>query len=245
GATCITQASGGGSLPAGSGGAVDGDSPSRRLRTFRSLAGNRPLVRVVVAYALFIVTEYSVWLAMLVYAYRHGGAGVAGRMAGGGRGRAAVRAPCAAAGADGWSPVALLAGGSRGRAAAMAATAAAVIAGVPLAAYAAAVVAAALVTTTRPAQATLMPSVAATPRQLTAANVAVGWVEAAGFAASGLLAGVLIAVGGVAAVVAVCARLGGAAMLLVARLRVPALAPPQERAPAVPGRLPATLPLTG
>src|SRR5262245_22643401 len=111
GATCITQASGGGSLPAGSGGAVDGDSPSRRLRAFRSLAGNRPLVRVVVAYALFMVTEYSVWLAMLVYAYRHGGATVAGLIAVAELVPAAVLAPFAAAVADRWSPVVLLAGG--------------------------------------------------------------------------------------------------------------------------------------
>jgi len=60
---------------------VGADSRARRLRTFRSLAGNRALVRVVVAYGLFIITEYSVWLAMLVYAYRHGGATVAGLVA--------------------------------------------------------------------------------------------------------------------------------------------------------------------
>jgi MFS family permease len=212
---------------------VGGDSPSRRLHTFRSLAGNRALVRVVAAYALFILTEYSVWLAMLVYAYRHGGATVAGLVAVAQLVPAAVLAPFVAAVADRWSPVVLLAGGYLGQAAAMAATAAAVIAGVPLAAYAAAVVAAALVTTTRPAQATLLPSVAVTPDQLTAANVAVAWMEAVGIAASGLLAGVLIATGGVAVVFAVCAALGVAAMLLVARLRVPALASAPERAPAV------------
>ena len=213
------------------------DSRARRLRTFRSLAGNRPLLRVVVAYALFIVTEYSVWLAMLVYAYRHGGATVAGLVAIAQLVPAAVLAPFAAAVADRWSPVVLLAGGYLGQAVGMAATAAAVVAGVPLAAYAAAVFASALVTTTRPAQATLIPSVAVTPGQLTAANVAVGWVEAVGIAASGLLAGVLIAVGGVAVVFAVCAGLGVAAMLLVARLRVPALAPSPERTPAVLGDL--------
>ena len=215
---------------------MGGDSPSRRLRTFRSLAGNRALVRVVVAYALFILTEYSVWLAMLVYAYRHGGATVAGLVAVAQLVPAAVLAPFAAAVADRWSPVILLAGGYLGQAAAMAATAAAVIAGVPLAAYAAAVVAAALVTNTRPAQATLIPSVTITPDQLTAANVAVAWMEAAGFAASGLLAGVLIATGGVAAVFAVCAGLGVAARLLVARLRVPALAAAPGACPGGAGR---------
>jgi len=115
----------------------------------------------------------------------------------------------------------------------MAATAVAVIAGVPLAAYAAAVVASAAVTTTRPAQSTLIPSVSVTPDQLTAANVAVSWVEAAGIAAAGLLAGVLISVAGIAAVFAVCAGLGVAATLLVAGLRVPPLASAPERAPAV------------
>lgn len=223
---------------------MGGDSPSRRLRSFRSLAGNRALVRVVVAYALFILTEYAVWLAMLVYAYRHGGATVAGLVAVAQLVPAAVVAPFVAAVADRWSPVVLLAGGYLGQAAAMAATAVAVIAGVPLAAYAAAVVAATLVTTTRPAQATLIPSLAVTPDQLTAANVAAGWVEAAGFAASGLLAGVLIATGGVALVFAVCAGLGVAAMLMVARLRVPALAASPDRAPAVLADLRESLRLT-
>jgi MFS family permease len=223
---------------------VGADSRARRLRSFRSLAGNRALGRVVVAYALFILTEYSVWIAMLVYAYRHGGATVAGLVAVAQLVPAAALAPFAAAVADRWSPVVLLAGGYLGQAAGMAATAAAVIAGAPLAAYAAAVFASALVTTTRPAQATLIPSVAATADQLTAANVAVGWVEAAGIAASGLLTGVLIAAGGVAVVFAVCAGLGVAAALLVARLRVASLAPSPERAPAVLGDLRDSLRLT-
>ncbi len=106
----------------------------------------------------------------------------------------------------------------------MAATAVAVIAGVPLAAYAAAVVASAAVTTARPAQSTLLPSVSVTPDQLTVANVAVSWVEAAGIAAAGLMSGALIAVAGVASVFAVCAGLGLAAALLVVGLRVPPLA---------------------
>lgn len=175
---------------------MGGDSRARRISIFRALAGNGALVRVVVAYALFIVTEYSVWLAMLVYAYQHGGATVAALVAIAQLVPAALLAPFAAAVADRWSPVVLLAGGYLGQAVGMAATAAAVVTGAPLAAYAAAAFASALVTTTRPAQATLIPSIAVTADQLTAANVVLGWVEAVSVAASGLLAGVLIAAGG-------------------------------------------------
>jgi len=217
--------------PVGEGELVGGDSGARRLRAFRSLAANTALLRVLGGYALFILTEYSVWIAMLVYAYSRGGATIAGLVALAQLVPAAVLAPVAAAVADRRSPVVLLAGGYVAQAAAMAATAAAVIAGAPLAAYAAAVVASTAVTTTRPAQSTLIPSVAATPDQLTAANVAASWLEAAGIAMAGLLTGVLISLGGVAAVFAVCAGLGVVAALLVAWLRVPALASPGERSP--------------
>jgi MFS family permease len=212
---------------------VGGDSGARRLAAFRALAGNRALLRVVGGYALFILTEYSVWIAMLVFAYARGGATIAGLVALAQLIPAAVLAPVAAAVADRRSPVVLLAGGYLVQAVGMAATAAAVIAAAPAAAYAAAVLAAAAVTTTRPAQAALIPSVSATPDQLTAANVVASWVEAAGITTAGLLTGALIAIGGVGWVFAVCAGLAVVAALLVASIRVPALAPAPQRAPAL------------
>ena len=203
-----------------------------RLATFRALAGNRALTRVVAGYALFVLTEYSVWIGMLVYAYARGGATVAGLVALAQLVPAALFAPFAAAIADRRSPVVLLAGGYLAQAAAMAATAAAILAGLPLAAYAAAVVASTAVTTTRPAQATLIPSLCASPDQLTAANVVVGWVEAAAITCSGLLTGLLISVGGTASVFAACAGLALIGCALVVRLRAGVLAPP-EQPPAV------------
>ena len=208
---------------------------------FRALAGNRGLRRVVGGYALFILTEYSVWIAMLVYAYSRGGATIAGVVALAQLVPAALLAPVFAALADRRSPVVLLAGGYLVQAAAMGATAVAIAGGVPLAAYAAAVVASTAVTATRPAQSTLIPSLAATPDQLTAANVVVGWVEAAGIAAAGALTGVLITFGGVAGVFGVCAALGAVAVLLVFRLRVAALAAPEERAPPMAAGLSASV----
>jgi MFS family permease len=206
---------------------------SRRLGVFRALAGNRALRRVVGGYALFTLTEYSVWIAMLVYAYSRGGATIAGVVALAQLVPAALLAPVFAGLADRRSPVVVLAGGYVVQAAAMGATAAAITGGVPLAAYAAAVVASTAVTATRPGQSTLIPSLAATADQLTAANVVVSWVEAAGIAVAGSLAGVLIWAGGVASVFAVCALLAAIAALLVFRLRVPALAAPQQHAPRI------------
>jgi MFS family permease len=85
-------------------------SRARRLGAFGSLAGNRALVRVVGGYVLFALAQYSVWVAMLVYAYHEGGAAIAGLVALAQLAPAAVLAPIAAAVADRRSPVVLLAG---------------------------------------------------------------------------------------------------------------------------------------
>jgi len=52
-----------------------------RSRAFGSLAGNRALLRVLVAYLMFTRTEYAVWIAMLVFAYRRGGTVTTGLVA--------------------------------------------------------------------------------------------------------------------------------------------------------------------
>ena len=90
---------------------MGGVSLARGRGAIRSLAGNKALMRVVGGYVLFTLTQYSVWVAMLVYAYRHGGAAVAGLVAVAQLVPAAVLAPMAAAVADRRSPVFLLAGG--------------------------------------------------------------------------------------------------------------------------------------
>ena len=87
------------------------NSGARRRHAFRSLAANKTLLRVLVAYALFVLTEYSVWIAMLVFAYGHGGATIAGLVAVAQLVPAAVVAPLVAPLADRRSPVVLLAGG--------------------------------------------------------------------------------------------------------------------------------------
>lgn len=209
-----------------------GGSSGGRLHAFRSLAGNRALVRVLAGYALFVLTEYSAWIAMLVFAYSHGGVTVAGVVAVAQLVPGAVLAPVMAAIADRRSPVVLLVGGYLVQAAGMAAAAAAVFAGVPVAVYVSAVIACVAQTTIRPAQSALVPSVAATADQLTAVNVVVSWLESAGMLASGLLAGVLISLAGVGSVFVACAGFGVTAVLLAAGLRV-TLVPFRETSPAV------------
>src|SRR2546428_3802914 len=97
---------------------VGGDSGARRLRAFRSLAANTALLRVLGGYALFRLTEYSVWIAMLVYAYGRGGATIAGVVALAQLVPAALLAPVFAALADRRYPVALLRRGDPGQVAA-------------------------------------------------------------------------------------------------------------------------------
>ena len=210
---------------------MGGDSGGR-LHAFRSLAGNRALVRVLAGYALFVLTEYSAWIAVLVFAYSHGGATVAGVVAVAQLVPGAILAPVMAAVADRRSPVVLLAGGYLAQATGMAAAAAAIFTGVPVAVYVSAVIACVAQTTVRPAQSALVPLVAATADQLTAVNVVVSWLESAGMLTSGLLAGVLISLAGVGSVFVVCAGLGVVAMLLAAGLHV-TLAPSREGSPAV------------
>ncbi len=212
---------------------MGGDSGGRRLHAFRSLAGNRALLRVLGGYALFILTECAVWIAVLVYAYSHGGATTAGLVALVQLVPAAVLAPFAAAVADRRSPVVVLAGGYLLQAVAMAGIAAAVLLRVPLLAYAFAAVASVALTTTRPAQSAVIPAAAVTADQLTAANVVVSWLEAAGLVTAGVLVGVLISLAGLGSVFVVCGGLSVVAMALVARLRVPALGDSQEGSPAV------------
>src|SRR3954469_19101071 len=120
---------------------------SSTTRVFADVLRNRELRLVTIAFSCFIVTEYAVWIAMLVYAFDQGGVVTSGLVAVAQLVPAAVAGPLAAPWADRHSPVAVLIAGYSTQAVGMAATAVFIVVDQPSAAYLGAVVASTAVAT--------------------------------------------------------------------------------------------------
>ena len=192
---------------------------------FAGLRSNPDLRRVQLAFAGFTAVEWATWIAMMVYAYDHGGATAAGLVALAQLAPAVVFAPYAGALGDRHPRARVLAAAYAAQAASMAATAVVLVAGGPPGlAYGGAVLVTLAVTVTRPTQAALLPELARSPDELTAANVIAGWAEATCVLIAPALAGVLLGVSGPGAVFGVCAAVAGLCVLAVAPLarRTPA-----------------------
>ena len=174
---------------------------------------------VVGAYALFIASEYSAWIAILVWAYGQGGSFAAGVIALAQLVPAAIAAPLVASLADRRSPAAVLIGGFAFQAVALAATAAAMAADAPVLVWLCAILASTTVVTTRPALAALLPALVHRVEELGATNATLGWVDSSGVVIAGVATGVVLGASGTAAGVGVAAGLAAAAAAASFRVR--------------------------
>ncbi len=181
---------------------------------------NRAIRRVLVAFVGFSLAEWASWIAILVYAYRQGGTTETGIVALVQLAPSILVAPVAASMGDRVRRETALRISYLAQACSMGATAVLLLLGAPtLLIYASAVVAATSVTLTRPIQAAILPSLARTPAELTAANVATGAVETLSMLVGPALAGVALAASDAGVVFAGSAALTLSGALLTLGIR--------------------------
>jgi MFS family permease len=178
------------------------------LRAFAAVFGNRDLRRVELAWSGSVVGQWGYEVALAVYAYRAGGATDVGLVALVRLLPAAVVAPFAALLGDRFRRRRIMVAADLARTCAMGGAAAAVFAGAPAGVvYALAVLTAVTGTAFAPAQSALLPSLARTPEELTAANATSTTLESLAFFVGPALGGLLLAVTSVGAVFTVTASL--------------------------------------
>jgi len=165
------------------------------LRAVREVMQNRALRRLQLAWAGSIIGSWAYSIALVVYAYDHGGASAVGLI---GLIRwipAAVASPLAAVLGDRYPRVRVMLASDLLRAAGLAAMAACVLVHAPVAVvYLLASAVAVTTTAFQPAEAALLPSLARSPEELTAANVSSSTIESLGFCVGPALGGILLAV---------------------------------------------------
>jgi MFS family permease len=186
---------------------------------FGAVLRNPALRRVELAFLGFNLTEWGIWVAILVFAYGNGGAGEVALVAVLQLAPAAVVAPIAASFGDRYPRERVLLSAYLLQAAVAAAMAASLLANAPVAlVYALAAASNAAITLTRPVQAAILPSLSRTPSELTAANVAAGSIENTAILVGPAVAGIVLQGLGPAPVFAGAAAISLAGALLVAGL---------------------------
>lgn len=178
------------------------------LRAFAAVFHNEDLRRLELAWSGSIIGQWGYEVALAVFAYRAGGASAVGLVALVRLLPAAVVAPFAALLGDRFRRKRIMVAADLARACAMAGAAAAVFGGAPaVTVYALAAIAAVTGTAFGPAQSALLPSLARSAEELTAANATSTTLESVGFFVGPALGGLLLAVTSVGAVFAMAAAL--------------------------------------
>lgn len=208
--------------------AEGGSGTSRGVlrRTLRSGS----LRRVLAAYFVFNAAELATWIALLVWAYDEGGATAAGTIALVQLVPATLVAPFGAVIGDSMRRSRALALGYALQALAMAATGLALSLEAPFVVVAVcAAAAASAVTLTRPVHHAILPDLAETPEELTAANSASGTVDGVAGFVGPAISGVLLTTFGPGSVFLVMSVLLALAAAATVGLRVHAAIVPSSR----------------
>ncbi len=189
-------------------------------RAFRDVFRNPALRRIELAWAASILGTWAYGIAVVVYAYEQGGATAVGVVGLARWVAAAIASPFAAILGDRYDRRWVMASSDIARAVLIAGAALAVFAEAPpIVIYVIAGGVSVVATAFRPAEAALIPSLARTPEELTAANVAASTIESVGIFGGPAIGGLLLAAAGTGVVFLVT----GGAMLwsafLIARIR--------------------------
>jgi MFS family permease len=196
-------------------------APGETASAYRAVGANRSLRRVLLAFLVFNAAEQAVWIAVTIFAFNEGGTTTAGIVAVAQLVPAMLFAPLASVLGDRMRRDRALALGYAVQGVTFLVLAGVLVSGPPLAVYAVAVVGALAVTLTRPVHHAVLPELAESPGQLTAANSVSSTVEGLGLMIGPLLNSLLIVLWGPAAVCAVfaVAILGTVPLCLGLRLR--------------------------
>jgi MFS family permease len=203
------------------------------LEAFRDVFRNPGLRRIELAWAASVIGTWAYSIAVVVYAYEQGGATAVGIFTMVRWSIAGLVSPFAALLGDRYDRRWVLIGSDLTRAALIGVAALAVFVDAPATVvYVLATLVGVAATPFRPAEAALIPSLARTPEELTAANVTASSIESIGIFAGPALGGILLATTGAGAVFAVTATLlVWSAWQILGIRRVAAEEAPEEREP--------------
>jgi predicted MFS family arabinose efflux permease len=179
-----------------------------RVPPIREALRNHDLVRVLAAFALSSISEWALWIGVLVYAHERGGAAAAGTVSIALVLPATLAAPLAGSLADGSHPNRVLVIVYATQTAFLIVGAS--IAGQSLPLYAVVIpiaVATTAITFVRPTLSVVVPGLVASPAELTAGNLLGGYCDAGAVLIGPALAGAILAVSGPAVVLWTCAVL--------------------------------------
>jgi MFS family permease len=198
------------------------DGLKRSLRAFRGVFKNPNLRRLQFAWIGSVAGQYSYSIALAVFAYRHGGATAVGAIALIRSLPAALLGPFVAGLGDRFARERVMLGADLARAGLVASIAVVAFAHLPWPiVFAIAAFGPICGMAFHPAQSSLLPSLARTPEELTAANVSSSTIESVGAFAGPAVGGIVLAGWGVGAAFVLTAVTYLWSAIMVARLDVP------------------------